>query len=119
MKASKKPIYLASQVSIDTSCGLHESPWILEAKPGQQVTIDLIDFTWKNKTSGSNPSYRHSSCDINYGYILDMETDDVINICGGGDREKRVYESSGNRVQIIIEGSVLGSHQFVIKFKGI
>ena len=33
---------LTSQTSLDTDCGTHKAPWILEAQPGQKVkTLQL------------------------------------------------------------------------------
>ncbi len=35
---------IASQTTKDTGCGSEDSPWMLEAGPGQNILIKLIDF---------------------------------------------------------------------------
>ena len=112
----KKPGYIASRTSKQTSCGKHGSPWILESKPGQRINITLDDFSWENTTDNIGPM----KCGIKYGYILDMESDDVISICGGGrNRQEHIYLSKGNSVQIVLESAVLDNSYFLIKYEGI
>ena len=114
---TKKPNYLASVISSETSCGLHESPWILKAQPGQQIDITVMDFNWKNNSSIKN-AVADKSCSKSLGYILDMESDDVINICGEEGRIEHVYKSEGHSVQIILEPSMLHQHTFLLKYWG-
>ena len=106
----EQPRYIASESSLTSECGLHGSPWILEAEKGQNIDIVIFDFDWKNVTS--------NDCAINYGYILDMHSDDVISICGGSQREKHVYQSTGNSVQVIIERNMLENSRFILQFQG-
>lgn len=112
ISVSKHPTFLMSTLSMETSCGLHGSPWIIEALPGQHIDIHIIDFSWKNG------SFELNSCPVNYGYILDMESDDVISICGGSQRRKSLYYSIGHTVQIILERNVLDSSTFMLQFLG-
>ena len=113
VKISRDPTFITSTTSLETSCGLQGSPWILEALPGQHLDITIIDFAWNNESVGLQ------QCPVNYGYILDMESDDVITICGGAKREKYLYQSIGHTVQIIIEANGLESHPFMLEFEGI
>lgn len=110
VKVVKKPGYIASVTSSSTSCGLHGSPWILEAEPGQTVSLSLTDFNWK-----PDPS---AECTVKYGYVLDMKNDDVISICGGGERQRDLYQSSGHGVQIVLEEAVVKRFHFILKFSG-
>lgn len=112
IKINNTPKFIASQSSLDTSCGLHGSPWILEALPGQNIEMRLTDFSWQNGT------FDLSACPFSYGYILDMASDDVINICGGTQKEKHLYQSTGNTIQIILERSTIEKHSFILQFKG-
>lgn len=99
-------------MSLDTSCGLHGTPWIIEALPGQHIDIKMTDFDWSNGTFIDN------ECPMNYGYILDLESDDVISLCGGTDRVKYVYQSIGHTVQIILESNNLESKAFLLELQG-
>ena len=94
---------------MDTKCGLHKSPWVLQAKKGQQIEVGLIDFSWMNSSD---------NCNSIYGYMLDTK-DDIINICGGGQRQRHLYLSEGNILQISMHESALEQHRFLLSFKGI
>ena len=104
--------YVSSLVSRNKSCGFHNSPWILKSKPGQQIEISLLDFSWTNTSGDGN-------CFKSYGYILDVESDDVINICGGTWREKHLYRSGSNSVQIVLDQVAVQGNYFLIAYKGI
>ena len=110
--AHKKSAYLSSKTSLQTFCGVHESPWILEAKPGQQIELTLIDLSWTNNSES------RSRCPLNYGYILNMDSDDVIKICGGIKAEQILYSSVGHRIQIVLEMTSVQNYNFLIKFQG-
>ena len=80
------------------------------AKPGQRVNLTLLDFTWEEEYT--------PGCFVKFGYILDMESDDIVDICGGGNiREKALYTSTGHLVQIVLEPGV-SQHNAMIEFKG-
>ena len=115
--AETKPNYLSSVVSRDTSCGFHKSPWIIMSKPGQQIEISLLDFSWDNK-SNIDAIGSPGNCRKNYGYIVDIESDDVIIICGGTLREKHIYTSRSNSVQIVLDPPLLQNHFYLISYKG-
>ena len=108
---SKQTGFISSQKSLETSCGFHGSPWILEAKPGQRINISLIDFGWSQ-----NPT--PTGCNKKYGYIIDTKTDDIINICGGLERERLLYVSDGHRVQLVLEIQANRDSRFLIKYEG-
>jgi hypothetical protein len=112
IQASKKLQLIASLTSREKLCGVHESPWLINVEPGQKIDLSLIDFAWTNVSSKPN------ICPINYGYILDMKTDDVIKICGGLERNTFLYTSSGDSVQIVLEASNIQDNSFLIQFKG-
>lgn len=116
ISVKKKPGFIASITSTITSCGLHGSPWILQAEAGQKIKMRLIDFSWRND-SMAPPS--GSRCNTNLGYILDMQSDEVINICDGGtERMRHLYLSTGHSVQLVLEASVLQSNYFAIEYEG-
>ena len=112
VEVGNSALFLSSHVATETACGLHDTPWLLTAPKGQQISLMLTDFAWTNNTD-------EGPCALNYGYILDTGNNDVINICGGRSRKKHLYLSSGSQVQITLQNSVLGSNNFLIEYKGI
>ena len=111
IEASTHTKYLSSIVTGETSCGLHQSPYVLEAKHGQQIELFLYDFN-KNDESPSE------KCAKNYGYILDNKNDDVISLCGGITRKRKIHTSAGNTVQIMLDKNMISNNQFLLEFKG-
>ena len=103
---------LSSSVSRQTRCGLPNTPWLLQAKPGQRIRLTLTDFSWQNSSTVT------TRCVQRYGYILDTETDDVINICGGTERQKELYTSEGHSLQIVFDDNALLTHKFLVTFAG-
>ena len=112
IKAGSSEKFLSSVVSLETKCGLHSTPWVIEAKEGQQIEIALTDFSWRNETSD------FMKCTHKYGYMLDTQHDDVISICGGGKRQRDIYLSEGSSLQIILDENMLSLHRFIISYKG-
>ena len=106
-----KEQFISSQDSAESSCGTHNSPWVLEAKLGQKIKVELQDFSWDPEATN------HIGCGVKYGYILDVGTDDIINICGGTTRENELYTSTGNRLQIVLESNDK-QKRFLLRYKG-
>ena len=111
IEASTRTKYLSSIVTGQTSCGLHQSPYVLEAKEGQQIELILHDFN-------INTEYPTKNCVNNYGYILDNKNDDVINLCGGIVRTRKIHTSAGNIVQILLDKNKIPNNHFLLEFKG-
>ena len=55
---------------------------------------------------------------MKYGYIVDIDTDDMINICGGTERNKLLYVSTGSQVQVVMELSNHQNNKFLLQFTG-
>ena len=104
-----------SSVSIEQSeCGTAATPLILQASPGQSINISLTDFNWGDSSHSLNPK-----CDRLYGHIISYDSNDIIDICGGGGmREKFVHMSSYHQVQIALDESALQQAHFMINYKG-
>ena len=118
MNALKNEQYLSSVISQQRSCGLHNTPWILQAKPGQQIAITLLDFSWTNINKTNTNEGNSDRCPNSYGYILDIESDDVVSLCGGGVREKHLYLSTSHIVQVVLDSLALQKYSFLIAYKG-
>ena len=104
--------FVSSSTSNQKKCGLQNAPWLLQGQQGQHITLAITDFSWDN--SSDNLGCVHS-----YGYILDTESDDIINICGGGHkREKQLYLSRSYSVQIVLNEYAVSNYKFLISFEG-
>ena len=80
-----------------------------------QLKLSLIDFSWTSSTR--NPG---NQCKMNYGYIYDTTNKRKIPICGGGERQRHLYESAGNVVHVVLSDEVKKhSYKFLIEFTGI
>ena len=106
--------YLSSETTKSLKCGEESNPWELKAKPGQKINMTFIDFNWKVR-SRSDAS---ENCPVRYGYIVDVETNDIVHLCGDLTRERHLYTSKGHYVQVLIHKDVLDKDNFLIGFKG-
>ena len=105
--------FLSSVVTETSQCGLHGNPWTLHAQKGQKIQLKLIDFAWTNQTVQDS-----NVCSKKYGYILNTNTDDIINICGGREKERIIYASEWHKLLIVFEGALLSDHRFLIGYEG-
>jgi len=93
----------------------------VEAPVGQKVSITILDFT----ASSSQPDSLEQSkmsCQ-SHGVIVDKVRKQNTSICGGSQqREKDIYLSAGNMVQIILNqdqtDTFNGSSQFLLRIQG-
>ena len=49
---------LASIITQETWCGTLDSPWLVEAKPGQRINISMYDFGLRANSQASNVDLR-------------------------------------------------------------
>ena len=106
---SDSTLNLASTTSSTTSCGTHDTPWLVSAKPGQRLNISMTDFTWENRTVDTP-----DDCNT-YGYVI--HESDVVTICGGRQRHKHLYHSKGHETQIVFDGFT-EEQRFIIHIEG-
>ncbi|KAK2146945.1 hypothetical protein LSH36_577g02040 [Paralvinella palmiformis] len=79
--------YLSSLVTMETGCGSLDSPWWVTVQPGQTITLSLLDFDVREEQGASQST----------------ET-----VCAGNTRERLVFTSSSNRLEVRL---VTGSEQ--------
>lgn len=73
----------------------------------------MYDFNWKQDTRYNR------KCPHSYDYVIDIETTEVSDICGGGpERVKQIFMSEGNVVQIGFKEEMLKDKMFLIEFNG-
>jgi len=109
--ANTNPIHITSS----TSCGSNSLPWIVEAPVGQKISISLIDFT------ASDSSRTQISC-RNLGVIVDKADKKNTSICvGGTQREKKLYSSTGNVLNIFMTHSDQQENErkFLLRLQGL
>ena len=112
LTAGIKPGFLSSLISKETSCGLTESPWILEAETGQKVNLTLMYFNWHDQEEGGSP------CSTKLGYLFDLDSEDIVNICGSTSHTSHLHTTEGNRVQLLLDKAALADSHFIIKYEG-
>ena len=94
-------------------CGSSKSPWIISASPGQTINIDIIDF------DVSQQDYNLISCRSVYGFILERSLGINHTICGGHTRERALYTSKTNSVEInILQKESRGEAHFLLRYSG-
>jgi len=96
--ASKNPIHIIASTESLRICGTKSQPYIIEEAPfGQKLYINGLSFTMANSDHSTKFCYK-------YGVIVDRLGKTNSSICGGGlPREKELYRSAGNTVEIYLE----------------
>ena len=107
--------YIASLVAKETACGYGSSPLVISGEPGQILNLTLWDFSWSTRSQWQQPG---DGCDVLYGHMFDVGTDDVINICGGGVRMKHLYKSTSHQVHLVLNEDILDEFKFLIQYEG-
>ncbi len=105
---------IASVVVGELQSGSRPCPWVIQAQPGQKINITLLDFgsTEEDMGVGFRPS-----C-FKYGIIRERDFSSPTIICSDRVRERNLYLSQTNRVEIQFEQ---GQHaektpHFLIKY---
>ena len=87
--------YIASSVTLESNLGSHRCPWIISALPGQRINITLLTF---NLPQGHH-SLTSSHCKL-YARVRDITGGSDVNICKSRSRERTVFVSETNRIQL-------------------
>ena len=114
---------LFSDINSMSSCGSRSHPWHLEAPPGQRINVSLLDFTGLVSASVG----RDTTC-RQYGFVLEKSSRKNISICSTTSmdderpqRERAVYTSDTNKVDIVLSGAVANSdnsYNFLVRTSG-
>ncbi len=94
-----------------TGCGSIAKPWTLQGSQGQRIRISMTDFAWGSNSAGQ--------CTV-YGYVSEADTGMNHTICGGLAREREIYTSNSNTVQLQIGpmGAGEDNAHFMILYQG-
>ena len=113
--------YLSNRITDETQCGSTEFPWIIKASPGQKVNITMLDFS-SNHTSVENllNSRRIPRICKVYATIRETTAMRSTTVCGSQGRERNIYTSSKNEVEVRILGNSAGNKktQFLLYYQG-
>ena len=94
---------------IDRGCGgTDQSRLVLEALPGQQFQVVMIDFYWSNSSM--------NDCSVKYGLVTDVESGQSVSLCGGKRRRTDVMVTHGHKLQLQFNSR--SSTKFIIKYEG-
>jgi hypothetical protein len=81
----------------------------LQASTGQQINITLIDFQ-----NGATVTSR--AC-TEYGHVTDVQTKQGVPLCGFGERERTLFLSNSNSVDLTIKAATTLPN-FALKLEG-
>ena len=101
-------LYISNTVTERTKCGSKQSPWKLEALPGQQINLTLLDFT-------EHPSVPVVSerCAVRYALVKEQGMREN-SMCRG---TKGSYLSTSSSLKLsVLPGST--HRRFFIKYQG-
>ena len=123
--------YIASVVTEETGCGSQQNPWVITAQAGQKINITLFDFGISGSfNTSSNPgpitagnSNKRTNYPVYCQQYARIEEKDVARstiVCGGERREKNVYISVTNEVEVhVMNRRTFGQqHYFILKYNG-
>lgn len=109
--------YLTSHVTEATGCGTSLTPWVIEMESGQTVRVELFDF---NVLDLSRQLSVDHQCPV-YAVLREVLATGVRNltVCGGMSRERHVYTSVTNRLEIAFTVSAdKSSSSFMLRYEG-
>lgn len=101
---------LPSVLTEETGLGSADCPWMIKAKPGQKINITLFDFA-TNQQEGD-------TCHA-YAILRETEPTRSITVCGSVMRERNVYTSISDSVEIRVlrnQFSVNKGKYFLLKY---
>ncbi|ELT97287.1 hypothetical protein CAPTEDRAFT_199346 [Capitella teleta] len=105
---------LASAVTMETECGSPKAPYIIEARRGQTISISMLDFSYYERAKLS-PAETKPTCEA-LAVIKESSDQHSKTICGSNTRQRDVYNSSSNRVQITIMDRINPKY-FLLKYQ--
>ncbi len=107
--------YLSSYVTQENSLGSLDCPWLVEVKPGQSLSMSILDFSWK----GVNRPLRVDAVCHVYAIVKETAASRSETICAGTQRQKLIYSSQTNIVEVrlvVNKQDELG--HFLIQYEG-
>ena len=97
-------------MTAETGCGSLRTPWLFQLSAGQRLKFRLVDFGALSRQENS----LGLSCQEQLGFIVERNLGSNFTICGDRERERDIYNSKTN----IVELSLISSQGFIIKYNG-
>ena len=108
--------YLASITTDETGCGSASTPWIIQAEPGQRINVSLVDFTRFNVGVELGHRSEIHGC-RRYAGIRERAVRTNLTVCAGDQRERHLYLSRSNSLEIAILKMSSEPYNFLIKYQ--
>ena len=89
-----------------------ESPWILEAKDGQKINLTMTNFNWQKE------DIAEEDCPLQLGYIFDVNSENIVNVCAGNSRLTHLYTTTGSQLHLLLDKAAMQDSHFMIRFEG-
>ena len=87
---------------------------MIHVAEGQQINFTLVNFNWHSDRNNES----QNTCGLKYGYLFDVQEEQVVNICRENEKLKALYTSTGNQVQVLLDEKELKDQYFLIKYQG-
>ncbi len=108
--------YIASIVTEETGCGTTDTPWLIEAKPGQKINLTLYDFGMNNIAKSGGDTSPH--CHV-YMILKERQLGKSVTICGGKSRIKNIFFSASHKVEVrVLTGTQARLRSFLLEYQG-
>lgn len=118
LKVTANQGYIASVTAQETWCGGSDTPWLIEALPGQRINITLLDFGVQRPEKLPQYSSSFDSIEVCQKYAVIKEQTRTTVVCGGRNRYHHEYLSNSNVLEIQIENRRSNPHYFLMKYEG-
>ena len=111
---------LANLVTEASGCGGARNPWVIQALPGQIISVTLLDFNVYNQKEAEGVSIPKRQVYAQIRERLQTGSRNVT-VYGGTTRQTQVYTSTTNRVEVAVvmnekEGATIP--YFLLKYEG-
>lgn len=117
-RSLKAPGYLASvTASEEEAMDTNACPWRITVLPGQRINITLFDFNLVSRPTDRSDS--GTVCQV-YAMITEVAASTDITVCGGEQRQRMVYLSETNSIDIQVVTITDEDHHghFLLKYEG-
>jgi hypothetical protein len=108
LRNTQEDQYLSSEDISKSYCARAGRQLQVQARPGQQINVTLIDFMWGSGRSGCHA----------YGHITDQQTGRQTTICGGQQRMNNLMLSISSTIFISVD-RLDDDERFLLKIQGI
>ena len=110
--------YLANTVTMETGQGSPACPWRLEALPGQQINISLVNFARVALEEEGVTMVTKTKVCFQYAVLREGDYMRTVTECEGGSRMSHTYLSTGHQVEVEVLTKPVHHIYFLLKYQG-